>query len=46
MKYFTATITALLVDYLPEDGVEHFCEETVEECIEVSRLVPSIVGDA
>ena len=43
MKYFTTSITTLLVDYLPEDGVEHFCEETVEACIEVSGLVPSVV---
>lgn len=45
MKYFTTAISTLLVDYLPEFGVDNFCEETVERCIEVSGLIPSVVEE-
>lgn len=43
MKYFTATINTLLIDFLPQYGVEHFDDEMVHECVRISELIPSLV---
>jgi len=41
MKYFSATISTLLLDYLPKEGVDGFCPDVVRRCIEVSGLLAS-----
>lgn len=43
MKYFSSAIMVLLLDYLPKHGVENFCPEMFECCIDVSGLSHSSV---
>ena len=43
MQYFTSTINTLLIDFLPQHGVEEFDDEMVHECIRISGLIPSLV---
>lgn len=46
MQYFTATANTLLTDFLPVYGVDQFEDEMLEQCIEMSGLVPSLVKAA
>ena len=39
MKYFTSTINVMLVDYLPNYGIDSVNEEIIKQCIEMSGLV-------
>lgn len=43
MQYFVSTINTLLIDYLPKDGLENFCQDTVSACIDLSGLTSSFV---
>jgi hypothetical protein len=44
MQYFTSAITTLLTDFLPQYGVDHFDDEVVKECINISGIVSSLVS--
>jgi hypothetical protein len=43
MKYFSSSIMVLLLDYLPNEGIDAFCQEMFECCINVSGLIPETV---
>lgn len=43
MKYFLRAVNTLLVDFLPQYGVEDIDEEMIMECIKISGLVPTLV---
>ena len=44
MKYFTITINTLLTDYLPNTDIYNIDDDVIHECINLSRLIPSLVS--
>ena len=44
MKYFTITINTLWTDYLPNIDVNNIDDDVIHECINLSRLIPSLVS--
>lgn len=42
MEYFIISTKVLLTDFLPRLGVEAYCDEVFEQCIEVSHLVSDL----
>ena len=43
MQYFISTINTLLIDFLPRYGVKAFEDDMIDECINLSGLIPSSV---
>jgi GTPase SAR1 family protein len=43
MQYFVNATNILLIDYLPEYGVDSLSDEMVDECIKLSGLIESVV---
>lgn len=44
MQYIISTTNTLLTDFLPRYGVDHVSDEILNECIDISGLVPSLVS--
>jgi len=44
MKYFIGTINPLLTDYLPKYGVNKLNLKMIKRCIDVSGLLPQLIG--
>lgn len=43
MQYFVNATNILLIDYLPEYGVDSLSDEMIDECIKLSGLIESVV---
>ena len=43
IQYFTATIRTLLTDYLPRYGIDDIEDEMLNECIQLSGIIPSVI---